>query len=328
MRIVAIRSPGGPEVLEIRDVPQIQPPYGHVRVRVSHAGVNRADLLQRAGHYPPPENIPADIPGLEYAGTIDALGEGATRFKGGERVYGLVGGAAYAEYIVVHEREVAVAPTNLSDEVVAAAPEAFVTAYDALVTRGRLQPGETVLVHAAGSGVGTAGVQIARALGCTVIGTSRTPDKLERCKSLGLDHGIVVTDTKFADAIRGCTNGRGVDVVLDLVGGAYVAESVAAAAKRARIVVVGLTGGASTKLDLGSLLVKRLEIIGTVLRSRPIEEKIDAARMLERTMTPWLERGVVKPVVDRIFPLGEAAEAHKYVASNASFGKVLLDVRA
>ncbi|HMY21581.1 MAG TPA: alcohol dehydrogenase catalytic domain-containing protein, partial [Polyangium sp.] len=132
MRIVAIRSPGGPEVLEIRDVPQIQPPYGHVRVRVSHAGVNRADLLQRAGHYPPPENIPADIPGLEYAGTIDALGEGATRFKGGERVYGLVGGAAYAEYIVVHEREVAVAPTNLSDEVVAAAPEAFVTAYDAL----------------------------------------------------------------------------------------------------------------------------------------------------------------------------------------------------
>lgn len=327
MRIIAIRTPGGPEVLEIRDVAQVCPPHGHVRVRVSYAGVNRADLLQRAGFYPPPEGIPPEIPGLEYVGTVDGLGDGATRFKGGERVYGLVGGAAYAEYIVVHEREVALAPTSLSEELIGAAPEAFVTAYDALVTRGRLQPGETVLIHAAGSGVGTAGVQIARALGCTVLGTSRTPDKLETCKPLGLDHGIVPTDGKFADAIQEYTRGAGVDVVLDLVGGSYVSESIQAAASRARLVLVGLTGGTRADVNLGLVLRKRLEIIGTVLRSRPLEEKIEAARVLERTITPWLERGVVKPVVDRIFPLAEAAEAHRYVGSNASFGKVLLDVR-
>ncbi|HRI72500.1 MAG TPA: NAD(P)H-quinone oxidoreductase, partial [Polyangium sp.] len=316
-----------PEVLEVRDVPDVVPTFGHVRIRVTYAGVNRADLLQRAGFYPPPENTPPDIPGLEYVGTIDVVGPGVTRFKGGERVYGLVGGAAYAEYVVAHEREVALAPASLSDELAGGAPEAFVTAYDALVTRGRLQPGERVLVHAAGSGVGTAGVQIARALGCTVFGTSRTADKLERCKELGLDHGIVTTDGKFAEKIRECTSGKGVDVVLDLVGGGYVAETMIAAAKRARIVVVGLTGGASANLNLNLLLVKRIEIIGTVLRSRPLEEKIEAAKMLEGTITQWLERGMVKPVIDRVFSMSEAAAAHEYVASNVSFGKVLLDMR-
>lgn len=327
MRVIAIRAPGGPEVLEQRDIVTPEPPFGHVRIRVSFAGVNRADLLQRAGFYPAPPGVPADIPGLEYVGTIDAVGEGASRFKGGERVYGLVGGGAYAECILAHEREVALAPSNLSDELVGAAPEAFATAYDALVTRGRLQPGERVLVHAAGSGVGTAGVQIARALGCTVLGTSRTADKLERCKPLGLDHGIVATNASFADAVLAATQGAGVDVVLDLVGGAYVAETTLAAASQARLVLVGLTAGAQTNLNLGVVLRKRLEIIGTVLRSRPLVEKIDVARLLERTISPWLERGVVKPVVDRVFPLSKAAEAHAYVASNESFGKVLLDVR-
>jgi putative PIG3 family NAD(P)H quinone oxidoreductase len=328
MRIIAIRTPGGPEVLEVRQVADAYPPHGHVRVRVSYAGVNRADLLQRAGFYPPPENIPEEIPGLEYVGKVDALGSGITRFNCGERVYGLVGGAAYADYVVAHEREIALAPLTPNEDVVGAAPEAFVTAYDALVTRGRLQPGERVLIHAAGSGVGTAGVQIARALGCTVIGTSRTPDKLERCKAIGLDHGIVTPNAKFADAVLEYTGGAGVDVVLDLVGGAYVPETIIAAASRARIVLVGLTGGAKADINLGLVLRKRLEIIGTVLRSRPLEEKLEVARLLERTITPWLERSVVKPVVDRIFPMAEAAEAHKYLASNESFGKVLLDFRS
>lgn len=327
MHAIVIRTPGGPEVLELRNVADPEPPHGHVRIRVKFAGVNRADLIQRAGFYPAPPGVPADIPGLEYVGTIDAVGEGTTRFKGGERVYGLVGGGAYAEYILAHEREVALAPQSPSDEVVGAAPEAFVTAYDALVTRGRLQPGERVLVHAAGSGVGTAGVQIARALGCTVLGTSRTADKLERCRTIGLDHGIVTTSAKFAAAVLESTGGAGVDVVLDLVGGAYVSETIQAAASRARIVLVGLTAGAQADVNLGLVLRKRLEIIGTVLRSRPLEEKLEAARLLERTITPWLERGVVRPVVDRIFPLAEAAQAHKYVASNESFGKVLLDVQ-
>lgn len=327
MRIIAIRTPGGPEVLELRHVDDIQPPHGHVRIRVSYAGVNRADLLQRQGFYPPPENVPPEIPGLEYVGTIDAVGPSCSRFKGGERVYGLVGGAAYAEFVVVHEREVALAPAHIAEEELGAAPEAFVTAYDALITRGKLQPGERVMIHAAGSGVGTAGIQIARALGCTVIGTSRTADKLERCKSLGLDHGVVVANSKFADAVKACTGGAGVDVVMDLVGGAYVPETIIAAAPRARLVLVGLTAGVQAEVNLGIILRKRLEIIGTVLRSRPLEEKIEAARLLEKTITPWLERGIVKPVVDRVFPLSEAGEAHKYVASNESFGKVLLDVR-
>ncbi len=327
MRAVVIRSPGGPEVLELRDLPDPEPAFGHVRIRVHVAGVNRADLLQRAGFYPAPPGVPADIPGLEYAGVVEAIGPGVTRFSGGERVYGIVAGGAYAERIVAHEREVVPTPAALGDEAAAAVPEAFVTALDALAVRGRLVPGERVLVHAAGSGVGTAGVQIARALGCFVIGTSRTADKLDRCRELGLDEGIVVPGGKFADEVLARTGGAGVDVVLDLVGGAYVPETLLAAAPRARIVVVGLTAGASAEVNLGLLLRRRLEVIGTVLRSRPIEEKIEAAKLLERTIGPWLSRGVVRPVVDRVFPLGEAAEAHRYVASNVSFGKVLLDAR-
>jgi putative PIG3 family NAD(P)H quinone oxidoreductase len=326
MRAIVIRSPGGPEVLELRDLPDPDPPFGHVRVRVQATGVNRADLLQRAGHYPAPPGVPSDIPGLEYAGTVDAVGAGVTRFSGGERVYGLVAGGAYAEMIVVHEREAVLVPEGLSDEEAASVPEAFVTALDALLVRGRLAPGERVLVHAAGSGVGTAGIQIARAMGCLVIGTSRTEDKLERCKSLGMDAGVVAKGGKFADEVIGLSRG-GVDVVLDLVGGAYLADTIAACAPRARIVAVGLTAGARAELDLGAVLRKRLEIVGTVMRARPLEEKIEAARLLDRTLGAWIARGVVRPVVDRVFPLGEAPAAHAYVASNASFGKVLLDAR-
>jgi putative PIG3 family NAD(P)H quinone oxidoreductase len=327
MRAVVIRSPGGPEVLELRELPDPEPPFGHVRIAVRAAGVNRADLLQRAGLYPAPKGVPADIPGLEYMGVVDAVGAGVTRFVGGERVYGIVAGGAYATRLVAHEREIALVPSGLSDEDAAAVPEAFVTALDALVVRGRLAPGERVLIHAAGSGVGTAGVQIGRALGCTVLGTSRTSDKLDLCKKLGLDEGIVATDGKFADQVLARTGGAGVDVVLDLVGGAYFPESMACAAPKARIVVVGLTGGASAETNLGLLLRKRLEVVGTVLRSRPLEEKIAAAELLDRTIGAWLRRGIVKPIVDRVFPLSEAAEAHRYVASNASFGKVLLDAR-
>jgi NADPH:quinone reductase len=326
MRAIVIRSPGGPEVLELRDVPEPDPPHGHVRVRVHAAGVNRADLLQRAGHYPAPPGVPADIPGLEYAGTVDAVGPGVTRFTGGERVYGLVAGGSYAEKLIVHERETVVVHEGLSDEEAASLPEAFVTALDALLVRGRLAPGERVLVHAAGSGVGTAGIQIGRALGCLVIGTSRTEDKLERCKSLGMDAGVVAEGGKFAGEVQRLSNG-GVDVILDLVGGAYLADNIAACAPRARIVAVGLTAGARAELDLGAVLRKRLEIVGTVMRARPIEEKIEAARLLDRTLGPWIARGVVKPVIDRVFALGEAKDAHAYVASNASFGKVLLDAR-
>lgn len=326
MRAVVIREPGGPEVLELRDVADPEVPQDHVRVAVRCAGVNRADLLQRAGHYPAPPGAPPDIPGLEYAGVVEALGRGATRFAVGDRVYGLVGGGAYAEKIVAHEREVAPVPAGLDDAQAAAAPEAFVTAYDALVLRARLAPGERVLVHAAGSGVGTAAIQVARALGCAVIGTSRTRDKLDRAASLGLDAGVVPEGGRFADGVLRASAGEGVDVVLDLVGGAYVAEDLRACAPRARIVVVGLTAGARAELDLRELLRRRIEIIGTVLRSRPLEEKIEAAGLLARPLGAWLSSGVIRPVIERVLPLSEAAAAHALVASNAPFGKVLLRV--
>jgi putative PIG3 family NAD(P)H quinone oxidoreductase len=327
MRAIVIRAPGGPDVLELRELAEPEVPYGHVRVRVTAAGVNRADLLQRAGVYPAPPGVPRDIPGLEYAGTIDALGPGTTRLAVGDRVFGLVAGGAYAEKLVAHEREVVAIPAGLGDLDAAAAPEAFVTAYDALLVRARLVPGERVLVHAAGSGVGTAAIQVARSLGCFVVGTTRTADKIDRCKELGMDVGVVPDDKgAFATAVLAATQGRGVDVVLDLVGGDYVRESIAACAPQARLALVGLTGGASTTLPLGEVLRRRVTLVGTVLRSRPLEEKIEAARMLEKTLVPWLAAGRVRSVIDRTFPLAEAAAAHAYVAKNVSFGKVMLQV--
>ena len=290
MKAIVIREPGGPDVLEVREVPDPEVPHGHVRVRVAFAGVNRADLLQRAGFYPAPPGAPSDIPGLEYAGVVDALGPGATRFAVGDRVFGLVAGGAYAEQVIAHEREVAPVPVGLSDPEAAASPEAFVTAYDALLVRGRLQPGERVLVHAAGSGVGTAAIQVARALGCFVVGTSRTADKLERCRALGMSAGVVPVKGAFAREVADLTGGHGVDVVIDLVGGDYTRESVVAAATLGRVVLVGLTGGASATLPLGEVLRKRLTVVGTVLRARPLEEKIEAARLRCREEPPPLAR--------------------------------------
>jgi putative PIG3 family NAD(P)H quinone oxidoreductase len=301
-------------------------PHGHVRVAVRFAGVNRADLLQRAGMYPAPPGAPADIPGLEYAGAVDAVGPGVTRFAPGDRVFGLVGGGAYAEKVVAHELEVAAIPPGVDDEAAGAVPEAFVTAYDALAARGRLSPGERVLVHAAGSGVGTAAIQVARAMGCPTIGTSRTQEKLDRAAALGLDAGVVPSKGRFADAVLRATGGAGVDVIVDLVGGEYVAEDLAVCAPRARVVVVGLTGGVHAGINLAVLLQKRIEIIGTVLRSRPLDEKIAAAQMLARPIGRWLAGGAIRPVIDRVFPLREAGAAHAHVAGGASFGKVLLRV--
>jgi len=229
---------------------------------------------------------------------------------------------------VAHEREVAPIPAGLATEEAAAIPEAFLTAYDALVVQARLAPGERVLIHAAGSGVGTAGVQIARALGCFVIGTSRTADKLERAKELGLDAGLLTKGATFAAAVLDATNKAGADVVLELVGGAYVAEDLRATAQSGRIVLVGLTAGAQGEIDLGLLLRKRITLKGTVMRARPLEEKIQAAQLLERSISPWVAKRIVKPVVDRVFPLEEAAAAHAYVAADQSFGKVLLRIGA
>lgn len=326
MRAVVIREPGGPEVLELSDVPEPAPGPGEVRVRVRATAVNRADLLQRMGLYPAPPGEPADVPGLELAGEIDALGAGVTAWRPGDRVWGIVGGGAYAEKVVVHGRALAPMPARLAFEEAAALPEAAITAYDAMVVQARLAAGDRVLVHAVGSGVGTVAVQIAKALGATVVGTARTPSKIERARAYGLDHGVVAPDASFADAVRAATGGEGVDVVLDLVGGPYVAESIRACRARARVVLVGLVGGARAELELAPILHRRIEIAGTVLRARPLEEKIAAAQLLERRVGVLVERGALRPVIEAILPLAEAAKAHAMVARNETFGKVVLSV--
>ena len=326
MKAIVITRFGGPEVLELQEVPSPSPSRGEVRVRVRATAVNRADLLQRMGAYPAPPGAPKDIPGLEYAGEVDALGADVTELAVGDRVFGLVGGGAYAEQVVVHAREAVRMPASLSFAAAAAIPEAFITAYDAMVTRGRLASGERVLISAVGSGVGTAAVQLVRALGGQSVGTARTEDKLERARALGLDEGIVPKGASFADAVRERTNGEGVDLVLELVGGAYVAEDLACVRAKGRVVLVGMIAGNRADIDLGLLLRKRIELSGTVLRARPIEEKIAAARTFERHVVPLFASGKLVSVVDRSFPLGEASRAHELVASNETFGKVVLRV--
>jgi putative PIG3 family NAD(P)H quinone oxidoreductase len=321
MRAIAITRPGGPDVLAVVERPAPEPSRGEVRVRVHATAINRADLLQRMGAYPAPADSPPDIPGLEIAGEVDALGPGVERLAVGDRVFGLVGGGGYAEAVVSHERALAKIPDGMSYEDAAAVPEAFITAHDALITQAGLKSGETVLVHAAGSGVGTAAIQIGRAMGAFVIGTARTADKLERAKSLGLDTGIVAEGNKFADAVKRVHEAA---VVLELVGGAYFDEDLRCTQTLGRIVLVGLLAGARNEVDLGLILRKRLRVMGTVLRARPLEEKIAAMRAFEAQVVPLLARGLVKPVIDVVMPLADAAKAHERMAANAGFGKIVL----
>ncbi|HEY1959933.1 MAG TPA: NAD(P)H-quinone oxidoreductase [Polyangiaceae bacterium] len=324
MKAIVIREPGGPDVLELRDVPDPEPVRGEVRVAVRASAVNRADVLQRMGAYPAPPGSPKDIPGLEYSGVVDALGEGVTDFAMGDRVFGIAGGGAYAEKIVLPARTVARMPERLSFEEGAAVPEAFLTAYDAFV-QAHLRPGERVLVSACGSGVGTAAAQIAAALGARPFGTARTREKIARAKTLGLTDGVVPENGRFADAVT--KNFGAIDVVIELVGGAYVSEDLACLAPRGRIVLVGLVGGASADVALGALLQKRATIVGTVLRARPLEEKILAARMLERELAPLFTAGKLTPVIDRVLPLARAREAHEAMQKNETFGKLVLKVQ-
>lgn len=329
MQAVVITKPGAAEVLECQSVSTPEPQRGEVRVRVKATAVNRADILQRMGKYPAPADCPPNIPGLEFAGVVDAIGEGFGEFSVGNRVFGLVGGGSYAQYVVVHARTLARIPENVSFVEAAAMPEAFITAYDAMVAQCKLEPGDTVLIHAVGSGVGTAAVQIGRAIGARTIGTTRTQKKLDKVRQLGLglDEGLVVEGADFADDVMELTGGQGVDVVLELNGGNYVAEDLRCLAMKGRVVVVGLLAGIDTRLDLARVLSRRLQIRGTTLRARPIEEKIAAGRLLARHIAPLLERGVFKPVIDKVFPLDEAAAAHKYVEENENIGKVILEVK-
>jgi len=323
MRAIAIQRPGGPEVLTLVERPLPEPSRGEVRVRVRATAVNRADLLQRMGAYPAPPDAPPDIPGLELAGEVDAVGPDVYRLAVGDRVFGLVGGGAYAEAVVTHERALARIPERLSFEQAAAIPEAFITAHDAIVGQAGLAGGECLLVHAVGSGVGTAAVQLGHALGAFVIGTARTADKLERARPLGLDAGVVPEGGRFADAVRKIAEPA---VVLELVGGGYVAEDLRCIRPLGRIVVVGLMAGARHEVDLGLLLTRRARLFGTVLRSRPLEEKLAVMRAFEDQVVPLVARGKLVPVIDTVLPLDDAARAHERMASNAGFGKIVLRV--
>ncbi len=322
MRAIIIAKPIGHEGLEMRDVAVPSPAKGEVRIAIHATAVNRADLIQARGAYPAPPDAPADIPGLEYAGVIDAIGEGVTNFAIGDRVFGLAGGGTYAEFVVVHARTVTRMPERLSFVEASAIPEAFITAYDAMVSQAGLSSGETVLVHAVGSGVGTAAAQIAKAIGARCIGTARSAEKLKRvaCPS------VACNNSQFYEPIMKLTSGRGVDVVLDLVGGDYMADSLRVLSSKGRLVLVGLLAGNKTEVDLGLVLRKRLRIMGTVLRSRPLEEKIATAAAFERHVVPLIDSGVFAPVIDRVMTLEDARQAHAYVASNVGYGKVVLEV--
>ncbi|MDP2471039.1 MAG: NAD(P)H-quinone oxidoreductase [Candidatus Palauibacterales bacterium] len=330
MKAIRIIRPGEPDVLELVDLEAPAPGPGQVRVEVYGTALNRADLLQRRGAYPAPPGAPPDIPGLEFSGVVEGVGTGVDESTVGSWVMGLVGGGGYAEMLVTDARHIVPMPRGLKFVESAAVPEAFCTAYDALVLQGGLRPGETVLIHAAGSGVGTAAIQVARAFGAARVFGTASAGKLEALdeRGLSLDVAIDYRRKSFRDVVRRETDGKGVDLILDLVGATYWTDNIASLRTRGRIVLVGLVGGTMAQLNLGVLLRRRLHVIGTVMRSRDDEEKSELARRARADLLPRFESGELFPVVDRVFDLQEAAQAHAYMEDNQNAGKVVLRVRA
>lgn len=326
MRAVVLTAHGGPEVLHIRDVPD--PDFGpdEIRVNVSHTALNRADLLQRMGGHLPPQPAPEyEIPGLEFSGTVEQVGSQVTRWRPGDRVFGLLNGGGYAEKVVTHEAMALPVPDSLSLREAAGVAEVFMTAYDALIHRARMQSGERVLIHAGGSGVGTAAIQLVRAMGATAFTTVGSAEKAEGVRQLGA-HCIEYKKEDFAAVIADATAGEGVHVVLDFVGSPYLARNMQAATVLGRIVVIGLLGGAQADIDLGLLLRKRMTIVGTALRSRSFAEKLAITNDIAKHVLPLLADGRVRPIIDQEFPLSDVAKAHMYMADNRNFGKVLLRI--
>ena len=329
MKAITITSFGGVEGLEIRDVPNAPcATLDRVRVRVRAAGLNRADILQRLGRYPAPPGYPQEIPGIEFAGEVESVGEEVRGCKIGDRVFGIIGGGGQAEYVTVPENHLARIPDNLNWAEAAAIPEVFMTAHDALFTQCHLTIGEHVLIHAAGSGVGTAAIQLVNAAGALAYGTSRTADKLERAKQFGLTNSIAVAGNpnKFVEATKQWTAGDGMNVVLDLVGAAYLSANLQSLATRGRLVFIGTTSGSKAEIDYGIAMSKRLQIIGTSLRTRSLAEKATATRLFSQQVLPLLRSGAVKPVIDQVFKWENVREAHERLESNASFGKLVLTI--
>lgn len=322
MQAVIITQPGGPEVLAIQEVKTPEPIGEQVRVRVRAAGLNRADLSQREGHYPAPAGFPADIPGMEFAGDVEAVGPLVRMWKPGQRVMGITGGGAQAEYVISHEALLIEIPETLDYTQAAAIPEVFLTAHDALFTQGGLKMGERILIHAAGSGVGTAAIQLAHATGAITYGTSRTPEKLERAKPLGLD--VALSDQQFATEINRLTKGAGINLVLDFVGAPYMQQNLEALTNWGRLVFLATLGGVHANVDLRLVMGKRIQIRGCTLRSRTLEEKMTVTRLFATHALPLLANGTIKPIIERTYPLHEIIQAHKDMGDNKNFGKLIL----
>jgi NADPH2:quinone reductase len=325
MTAITIRAPGGPEVLVPEERPVAAPGEGEILVKVTAAGVNRPDVMQRQGLYPPPPGA-SDIPGLEIAGEVAALGPGATRFKTGDKVTALVAGGGYAEYCPVHETNALPVPASLSLIQAAAVPETFFTVWHNVFERGRLKSGETLLVHGGSSGIGTTAIQLAKAFGARVITTAGSAEKCEACRKLGADVAVNYRSEDFVAATKTATGGKGAEVILDMVGGDYIARNYEAASVDGRIVQIAFQGSSRANVDFLRIMLKRLTHTGSTLRARAVADKAAIARALETNVWPLIAAGKVKPVIYRTFPLREAAAAHALMETSTHIGKIVLTV--
>jgi putative PIG3 family NAD(P)H quinone oxidoreductase len=323
MRAVVVDAPGGPEVLHVAERPDPRAGDGEITVRVAAAGVNRADLLQRMGHYPPPPGA-SDILGLEVSGVVASVGAGVAGVSEGDRVMALLEGGGYAELAAVRDTQAVPVPASIDLIDAGGIPEVFITAHDALFTRARLQPGETVLIHGGGGGVGTAAIQLARQHGCRVLVTAGSAAKLARCAELGADAGIDYSREDFVTRTRELTDGWGADVVLDIMGASYLGQNLDVVATDGRIVVIGMQGGTHADIDLGVMMRRRVSLISTALRARPAAQKAAIVAAFAGDVVPKLTAGVLRPVIDRVLPFEAADEAHRLMETGALVGKILL----
>jgi NADPH:quinone reductase len=325
MTAIEIERPGGPEVLRAAERPVPEPGPGEVLVRVEAGGVNRPDLMQRLGKYPPPPGA-SDIPGLEIAGTIVSVADGASRWRVGDRICALVSGGGYAEYCAAPASQCLPIPEGLNAIAAGAVPETFFTVWTNVFERGRLAAGERLLVHGGASGIGTTAIQLARAFGAIVFATAGSDDKCEACRLLGAAVAINYRTQDFVEVVRAETSAAGMDVILDIVGGSYFPRNIDCLAMHGRLVQIGLMGGPKTELNLRSVLDRRLTITGSTLRARSVAEKGALAREVETHVWPLLSGGRVAPVIDRVFPLSQAAAAHQRLESGEHVGKIVLEV--
>ncbi len=325
MKAITRIGDGGPEVLQLGEVSPPQPTETQLLVDVKAAALNRADLIQRRGGYPPPPGE-SEILGLEIAGIVSGMGAAVNGFNEGGKVFGLVGGGGYAEQVVIDYRMAMLIPEEWSFEEAAAVPEVFFTANENIFTLGRLSAGETILIHAGGSGVGTAGIQIARRAGARVFVTAGTSDKIDNCKALGAIAGIDYKQSDFVAEIKRLTVGECVDVVLDFIGAPYLARNLQILKTKGRLLQVGLMGGSAAEIDLGMVMRKRLQIIGSVMRPQSLDEKISITQRFVDRWLPELKTGTLRPVIDSVYPLAQVREAHAYMEANRNFGKIILKV--